>query len=38
VWDLNAKLQGGWVCVFNTSVPITKLFVCVWGETMEDMY
>jgi hypothetical protein len=25
-------------CVFMTTVPITKLFACVWGETMEDMY
>jgi hypothetical protein len=25
------------LCVFITAVPITKLFACVWGETMEDM-
>ena len=25
------------VCVFITAVPITKLFACVGGETMEDM-
>jgi hypothetical protein len=24
-------------CVFITAVPITKLFACVEGETMEDM-
>ena len=26
------------VCVFITAVPIAKLFACVGGETMEDMY
>jgi len=25
------------VCVFITAVPITKLFACVGGGTMEDM-
>ena len=27
----------GNVYVFITAVPITKLFACVGGETMEDM-
>jgi hypothetical protein len=25
------------LCVFITAVPITKMFVCVGGGTMEDM-